>query len=182
MEKLFDPSKVREGQTMFSDSPELKRIKDFIGLSPKEITFVWHYASPQSMYFAMPETEEKVRKIMAKCDMVLQGRELDMYIQCRFPEKIKKAMDRMAKMDVDARVKAREMVTSIFDNYSTYIKGFSKKEDTEAYISAVTKITRELPNLIKLKEEGFGIVEESSKSAKKGQENISQYLNSKKDI
>jgi len=181
-ETIFDPRIIGD-RSMQDAYPELKRIREFEKLSPMQMKFVWYYSSQSSPFFTVTSVEDRCKLSIKESKIKFQSdRERDLYLLIQFPEAIKEACDRMSRMDYNVRSSAKDMVIKLFANYAKYVDSYSK-ENADTYISATQKISRELPNLIKLKEEGFGVQDDDKrKNASKGQDIAKEYLQGKEDL
>ena len=85
-----------------------------------------------------------------------------------FSENMAVAIERMRKIEPDARMKARKMINTILDNFESLCdKDHYQVEDEDGkptgetditkYVNATTKIAQVLPDMISKLEEGFGV-------------------------
>lgn len=157
--KLFEPTE----QNMKLEYPELNDIPEFSTLSDGELRYVWFFSNRQSPYYAMQDKSEKVNMCLSVSYKDMPSLvEIKQFIKGDYPASMRIAMDRMEKFAINDRYRAKTMVDTIFDTYESIITDNSFKEalDTPqkitAYIENGKKIREELPELIKMKEEGFG--------------------------
>ena len=170
--KIFDPSGIRAAEYR-SRYPELKRIKEFEPLGASELIFVWYYANLTSNIIDIKNDMERVTKALELSRFTPTKAERNDIINLDFPEKLALAIDRMRRMEPDARFKARRMIEMIISNYENMCNRDHYKEkdedgnftgdvDITKYVNATTKIAQELPNMIAKLEEGFGVSSRSN--------------------
>jgi hypothetical protein len=157
--KLFEPTE----QNMKLEYPELKDIPEFSTLSDGELRYVWFFSNRQSPYYSMTDKQKKVNQCLSKSYKEMPTTvEIKQFEKGDYPASMQVAMDRMEKFATNDRYRAKTMVDTIFDTFEAIITDNSLMEalDTPqkitAYIDNGKKIREELPELIKMKEEGFG--------------------------
>ena len=170
--KIFDPYKIRP-EDYRSRYPELKRIKEFEGLTATELIFVWYYANPTSDLIDIENDMERVAKALKLSNYTPAKRIKEDIFNLRFPEKLAVAIERMSKFEPDARMHARVMVEEILKNYTTLCKIEEYKDDKgeldrKKYVDTTTTIAKELPGLIAKLEEGFGVSVQSDDEVEQG--------------
>lgn len=165
---LFEPT----DQAMVLEYPELQGIDEFKILSDSELRFVWHYACKHSPYYHIDNETQKIDMcVQASYKQLPAITELKQFYAGQFPDSIRMAMARMAKFVTSDRNRARGIVEKIFDTFEKIIDTASEDEELlktpakqSAYIDNASKISGELPVLIKMKEEGFGYKQRKGKA------------------
>jgi len=170
--KIFDPYKIRP-EDYRSRYPELKRIKEFEGLTATELIFIWHYANPTSDLIGIENDMERVTEALKLANYTPAKKIKEDIFNLRFPEKLALGIDRMSKFEPDARMQARIMVEEILKNYSNLCKiedyeDDEGKLDRKKYVDTTTTIAKELPALIAKLEEGFGVSVQSDDETEQG--------------
>jgi hypothetical protein len=160
MATVFKPTE----KVMIEEYNELKNIPQFAILTDEELRFVWYYANPTSPF----ADKETIKKFNLSFDSAFgKISNADMKVQYEFaktrPEKITKAIERMANIDVSARIKAKMLLKTMLNNmYEMVLNDYEINDPSQGknYVELCAKVSRELPHIIKLNEEGFGVVEE----------------------
>jgi len=189
MDKIFNPEglKPQEYRTKY---PELKTIQEFSPLSDRDLVFVWYYSNPTSdiynkhlprnekAYAAARETFKDVvdadRYAMGFVDGALKNQ-----------DDINIAIERMVRVRPDVRYEASEMVKDMFKDYKELLEkplsDFCSSTgviDHIAYLNVRKTIMKDLPDIIKKVEDGFG-TDKDEKVVAMGQDLISSYLKNK---
>ena len=172
-EALFFPDKKKK---IVDAYPELAKKPEFMSLSKEEGDFVWWF-SCQASPFNTKETGIKDRfdKARAAFDNAF-GKNADpgtrvKYYNCQFSPEIMQANEVMSRFSPDHRSRANEAVEQIFNNLLSISKidinnvMFKTVDGVEvfdassvnSYVTAIQKVREELPEVIKIREEGFGI-------------------------
>lgn len=114
---LFAPKSERG---LRIDYPELRNYKEF-DIRPKELLFVWYYACKSSPYFNLdiPEKEIVKKCIEASGLYFSDPVKKTEFLEGRFPDKIKLAVQTMNSFEPSARIKAK---LDAARNYSNYMK------------------------------------------------------------
>ena len=162
MRKIFDPYKIRPADYR-SRYPELKRIKEFEGLTAVQLITIWWYANPTSELVASLEDNTARIKESLKRANFTPDRTLNAdLLKLNFDEKWANAIERMSKVEPGIREKARSMIEKLIENYEDMCDPdqYTDKDglqDIKKFVDATTKIAQELPGLITKMEEGFGV-------------------------
>ena len=180
MSKLFDPESIEGKRSMKQAYPELARIPEFDELRDEELRFVWYLANPTSPVNTRvnrTSLPEKVETALEKSQYNVSKIVLSSYEKGMFGDKLQAAIERMKKMEVGVREKAHDIIDKIFEQYYKIAKEGIRGGDVDSYINSTKVIIKELPNLIKVKEEGFGVKQETKRNNEsKGQPDIKNYL------
>jgi len=183
--RLFDPTGIKP-EDYRSKYPELKRIPEFGTLSASALMFVWYYANPTSMLMGEGDDFIRVRRALEE-SKYNPGKNLrEDLLKLHFPNDIAVAIDRMARMRADSRVRANLMIQNVIEHYETIIKcgpeDYKDKDgtvDRKKYVDTTAKIVEELPKLIERMEEGFGIsTRTEDEDGAFGGVNLSEYYRS----
>lgn len=179
---LFGP---RSNKALQRQYPELSKEPEFKDLAGDEMHFAWLMGNPSSP--VDPEWTPQVRMTNAAAVAFISNPEKKkLYSSGAYSDAVKIAIERMSRYAPEARLVAKRIVQTIFQNYQKMVdvdvdkdflttKKVGKGEDAEEitemdwtgrkqYIDSVKTIAETLPNLIKQLEEGFGI------ELKKGEE------------
>ncbi len=161
MRKIFDPYKVRPADYR-SRYPELKRIKEFEGLTAIQLITIWWYANPTSEILSIEDNQSRIIEALKRANYTPDRTLKVELLKLNFDEKWALAIDRMAVMEPSIREKARSMIEKLIVNYEDLCdpEKYSDKDgvqDIKKFVDATTKIAQELPGLIAKMEEGFGV-------------------------
>jgi hypothetical protein len=179
---VFDP---RGYEYYKSEYPELNQIEQFRALRDKELKLVWYLSCPSSPLVEKFGTDLK-KKLPELFGVIFKNKFEQNFVNQfpdNIPENILVAMERMSKLDVSTRGQAKEMVDDIFSNYKTILslpadsfKDSQGNTDYNKYISVRKLIRAELSDIIKQKEEGFGIKDKGKKvNDNEGQDSMSEF-------
>jgi len=172
---IFDPRNVSDYLRTY---PELKTIPEFVNISISELKFVWWYANPTSPLVKTHYWNPALRANKAYCnvwDYHTKSRDEIRYsnfCSLRFSEPVRLAIEVMSKMDYNTRYRARQIVDSTFKKYeelsnltASNFADASGIPDYVKYANVLKMVITAMPDLIKIKEQGFGIVEKSKKKS-----------------
>lgn len=170
---LFAPKSKRG---LLIDYPELKKHEDLKKLrDPKDLLFVWYFASKSSPFYDIEKPEERAKQ----CIKHVYGEDIahhkaENFISGNFDDKIGTAIALMASFNPGPRIRAKKMVEKILSNYEKLIDidasndeeflGKDEKVDwskKKAYVDTCATVSASLPRLISQTEAGFGIADES---------------------
>ena len=118
---VFKPKSERG---LFSDYPELKKLKAFSSLKSVEMLFVWYLAcesSPVNNHIERLKLRERVKEAgehsyFANGRKLITDVEFDSMLDGRFPDKMSEAIRQMEKFKVGPRVRAKQITEKAFDN------------------------------------------------------------------
>jgi hypothetical protein len=159
--KIFEPSE----KMMKLEYPELQDITEFESLDDAELKFVWYYANPTSPYATDSNEARKISQCLKAFGGTLSDEAENRYRSLNFPDKVKTAIDRMSKINVDARSSAKNTVQKVFDNLNRMINipdsdwAEMTYESKKSYVALSLKVTESLPALVEKMEQGFGVSE-----------------------
>lgn len=147
--------------------PELKRFDEFgsASLNQHEMRFVWWYASQSSPFYDIPEADKLDSCIdLSFPSQSLRDAKRAEYVGCRFPTKIKAAIDRMGSLSATARVMNHVMAQKMYERLAINLKQAETDDDPAAYakmakdtLAAMEAATRMLEGM------GSGVSEEEDK-------------------
>lgn len=172
-EALFFPDRKRK---IVDAYPELARKPEMERLSKEEGDFVWWFSCKASpLNNSEDGKKDRFEKARAAFDNSF-GKNSDpetraKYYNCQFPPEIMQANEVMSKFSPDHRSRANEALEQIFNNLLSIskidIKDVMYKQvdgvevfdssSVSSYVTAIQKVREELPEVIKMREEGFGI-------------------------
>lgn len=184
---IFEP---QEGKKYFDLYPELRELDELKELRAKEAEFAWYMGNPTSPLVMGKYGSERnnvirigeaLKLVYGKDPNKLLSEEMrQQYLAGEYPERIKVAIKRMARFDVTARERAKNMSENIFSNLENLIKfdeeSFEIKDKEgnvtgidwsakKAYAELATKVSDNLPVLIRQLEEGFGVTKKNDKES-----------------
>jgi hypothetical protein len=149
-----------EGKDLRITYPELNEVSEFKPLSSSEMLFVYYFACESSPYIRM-DIKNRLLKSLEHIKKDVSGSQIADYSKGEFPDKIKAAVDRMARYDVSARMKAREITEMVFKNVQelvdvdlTLLKDIDEKK---RYIDMAASTVKLLPSIVSQLENGYGI-------------------------
>jgi hypothetical protein len=119
--RLFDPAGIKP-EDYRSRYPELKRIPEFVELSATALMFVWYYANPTSELTGIKDDFLKVKEALEKSNFNPGKVGREDLLKLHFPDAIAGAIERMSRMNEDARFRAKKMVEGILGSYETILK------------------------------------------------------------
>lgn len=179
---LFAPKSARGLRV---DYPELNEYKEFQGLRPKEILFVWWYACRSSPYFNMDYNSE--REIVEMClDRVNfyfdDPAKKEKYLSQNFPEKISAAISMMRTFQPSVREMARKSAVRSLHNIRKLTSleldedgnhplfrnkddewDFKKRND---YMKMIISKEEKIDAIIEKAEQGFGLMKLTAEQSK----------------
>lgn len=154
---IFEPTNI----DMRVEYPELTGIDEFRDLSDPELRFVWYFFNTKSPHYAIKDAKVKVSTCLKVSGYIPNTNIIKGMYENRFPENIEAAGARMNRFAASTRERAKQMVDRMFDTYESILDTFGDKvydtDQQEKFVTIASKIRAELPQLIKQKEEGFGI-------------------------
>lgn len=181
---MFSPIGIKENYYK-ETYPELKKIKEFDVIKDNYLRFVWWVANTTSPLVV--KHDEISERIPYAIDYVwgdkLKKVEKENLLKGNFEATLETAIYKMSELDISARDKSKTMVDKIFDQFEEIVtKGYEEFRDKDevvnyaSYVSTMNKITEALPNLIDLKEKGFGIKNKTNvRGSNEGQKNHERF-------
>lgn len=181
---MFSPIGIKENYYK-ETYPELKKIKEFDVIKDNYLRFVWWIANTTSPL--VNKYEEISERIPYAIDSVwgdkLKKLDKENLLKGNFEATLETAIYKMSELDISARDKSKTMVDKIFDQFEEIVSNgydeFKDKDDVvnyASYVSTMNKITEALPNLIDLKEKGFGIKNKTNvRGSNEGQKNHERF-------
>ena len=143
--------------------PELKRIKEFEGLTAVQLITVWWYANPTSeLVLNIQDNVSRIKESLKRANYTPDRTLNKDLLKLNFDEKWANAIERMSQVEPGIREKARAMIEKLITNYEDMCDPDQYKDkdnvnDIKKFVDATTKIAQELPGLITKMEEGFGV-------------------------
>ena len=168
---------------------ELDQIPEFKPIKARELVFVFYISNPTSyMVYEFLDRNERIYKAAEKCwsdDGAKTFAKNFVDRKLSNQTKLEEACRRMEKILPTVRYRAQEMLNNIFKSIEDLLKKketeFTNKAgdpDLNSYMAVRKMALKELPEMVKLAEIGFGI--ENNESAKiTGQFAVSSYLKNK---
>tara|TARA_R100000808_G_C2154309_1_gene165213 strand:- start:7317 stop:7886 length:570 start_codon:yes stop_codon:yes gene_type:complete len=158
--KLFEPT----NKDLRIEYPELMDIDEFRDLTPRELNFVWYFSNRTSPYSKEKNNKKKVELSIKRGfgENATHQLRLD-YVAGKFPEKIRKAVDRMERFNPSARMKAKQSVEKIFDRLRQLVDVSPEQlnemdlGEKSNYTNLAIKISENLPKIVGQLEQSFGI-------------------------
>lgn len=171
--RVFDPRGLSPSEYT-TKYPELLDIKEFreADLRGIELIWIWYYSNHESPYVEKyPDHRDRCLHVTDLCyNQIMKNAFYDEKFVLRLragniPDSWNPAIDRMRRIDTAARVRAKSIIDSIFDQYEGIINGgveqFQKDgiTDFREYASTMKLIRNELKEIINEQEAGFGVSE-----------------------
>jgi hypothetical protein len=188
---IFNPAGLKSEEYK-KKYPELSTIPEFDDIRSLELIFIWYIANSTSwMYWNYPEIKTRIKKAIEQVYGNAPPLEKVDWLEGKFSPRMKQAIERMYKFKPDVRNKAKEMVDNVFNDYQEVLKmkitefTDSKGEiNTTAYVKSRVDILKQLPEIIKLQEMGFGVTMGSDvkKQDAIGQKVIENYHKQKRGL
>ena len=165
MHRIFEP--LSDDRSLKTDYPELSDVDEFRDLSAKEMLLVWYFANKTSPFAAIKSVRTRMEKSIERVykNNALSQENRSALLTGVYPTKLKTAFDRMAKYDANVRSQANSMIQRIFDNYSNIVSlrrdEIQELDDEQkaAYVNTASKVAKDLPDLVRQLESGYGIRE-----------------------
>ena len=143
--------------------PELKAEKAFKTLTNSQLMFVWYYANKTSPFRDLPDHKKINQAWMSSGFDAGNKNHLKLKHMNKWPDHIEKAMEKMAEYNPDLRFQANIATANIFNNMKLLIATneselkLKEPNHQKQYMDMVIGISKEMPNIIKKLEEGYGI-------------------------
>ncbi len=146
----------------FLDYPELSEYEEFTVLNLKDFRFVWQYANKTS-----PTEGNKKKSYIAVYGETNDTR-MSKFLDGSFPADIRAAIEVMKNFSPSVRMKSKMMVEKIFNDYDQIanidLTGL-ENEECKKVMSMKQDVVKNLPDIIRRMEEGFGIKLEEKKES-----------------
>ena len=173
---LFYP--VDPNKTLKQQYAEFARVPEFRDLTKSEEVFVWGYAcsgSPLSGIEDRYKRSQEVVKMMKEMkawNIIPKEADERKYLNLQFGEKMKSAIDVMGKFRLTERMQADAAMKNMQGNlikianlnvetimYKTDENGvkYFDASGVKQFVDTIQKVAEELPNIVRLNEEGMGI-------------------------
>ena len=157
---LFEPT----NRDMKLDYPELAKVEEFEELGARDLKFVWWVGNRTSPLASLnPEIRVKEAYKLAYDGYSRDKKLQDQLKKGQIPVKFKDAITRMSKFVPSVRLKAKLDTEYIFDSMQSliFISPSEKKdmdgEDKKDYQALLSKISKDLPDLVNKIENGYGV-------------------------
>lgn len=169
---IFKPKSTR---ALYDDYPELKEHSELKALSRFELLFCWYYACEASPLFKITSNRDRADESMKLTFFSGHQKRLaeddkERYLNGKFPEKIKAAVEVMARFRIGTRVRAKMILEKGFENLEHILnidasndenfknaQGEVDQSKKKSYVDTLDKAVSLLPNLINTLESGFGV-------------------------
>ncbi len=170
---LFKPDKIN----VFRDYPELNDYPELKALSHDEMLFVWKYANDTSEINGIENDKVRSKKAYKLVFGETNDTQQQKYAACDFPPHVRAAVEVMASFKPSARMRAKLMVEKTFEDYETILHADlpTEVDELKKVMELRLKISKDLPDLIKLMEQGFGIRNEVEET-KEGDRRQASYM------
>ena len=188
---IFNPEGIK-AENYKKTYPELATIPEFDDIRSIDLQFIWYIANPTSyLYWNYPDDMRgRVRAALKETYINNPPKEyVNDWLELKFSPKINQAIERMRKFRPDVRQEARDMVDNVFKDFQKVLnmnmsdfKNGKGELDPSAYVSSRKAILKELPEIIKIREMGFGVTTTGDKRKEDavGQKIIENYHNRKR--
>lgn len=168
---LYGPKNGKDLKTLY---PELRGVSEFEKLTDGELLCVWWYSNPTSPLITEGNIPDKMRIALAYEEAFGADGDSDRrkdYFSFNFPGRIKLAIDRMRSYNPTIRIRSKNIVEKILQNFEQMVnvniddfKTVDEKGNVEInwtgrnnYVTSSAKISEVLPRLIEQVEQGFGM-------------------------
>lgn len=171
---IFDPRGVSDYLRTY---PELRTIPEFTNISVGELKFVWWYANPTSPLVKKEHNPaNRSNKAYCKVWTPVQGDRDEVrftnFSALRFTEPVRMAIEMMSKLDYTTRYRAKQIVDKTFKKYEELSdltpSNFADEKgvpDYVKYANVLKMVVTSMSDLIRIKEQGFGIVDKNKKKS-----------------
>lgn len=178
---LFGP---KTNKSLLRQYPELANVPEFKAIAGEEVLFAWYFGNQSSP--VDPDWSETIRFKTAASYAIKEEKKRQKYATGDIPENVKKAIEKMRAYSPEARMVAKRMIQTIFNNFQKLVdvnpaefivkeydaQNNITKEETDwtgrkQYIDSCSTISKTLPALLDQIEKGFGIVEKEAVVGKK---------------
>ncbi len=166
-EEFFEVEAVyifKPGETdMKQQYPELKSEAAFKKLTNPQLMFVWYWANKTSPFRQLADHKKTHQAWMASGFDNENKNHLKLKHQNQWPDYIETAMEKMAEYNPELRFQANMATANIFNNMKLLIATneselkLKEPNHQKQYMDMVIGISKEMPNIIKKLEEGYGI-------------------------
>lgn len=157
METLFGFT----GEDLRITYPEISEYEELKRLTKKELIFVWYYSNKTSPYHTIENATKKVVKCIQILKDDISEDDLERYLDLKFPAHIQNAINVMGNFDPKLRSVGKTVTGQILDNIrkavSEDVDNYTEAGDKKSFIDMCINIGKNLPDLIKSLESGFGI-------------------------
>lgn len=173
---LFYP--VDPNKTLKQQYKEFAEAMEFKDLSKSEEVFVWGFACTGSPHSGIEDRYKRSETVIAMMKQMkawnITPKESDEtnYLNIKFSEKIKAAIDKMSKFKVTERMEARDALKNIEKNFVKIagldVEDIMWKTDENGvkyfdasgvnqFVTTLQKVAEELPKIVRSNEDGMGI-------------------------
>ena len=153
--------------------PELSERDETKNLRPIELIWCWYYSAPESPFVLESKSHEVKCKEITELvfGIINRGRtydndKIDRIAGGQLHYDFIRAIEFFKTRNKEVRKRAKDIIDRIFDEYEKIVeegsKGFKDKDgglDYSKYTATMRRITEEMADLIKKKEEGYGVSE-----------------------
>lgn len=175
----------KSGKSLKRAYKELAEEPAFKDLPDDELLFVWYYAIPNGPIDS-DESDTFRASLAAPIAFKKNPDKIKKFSALIFDEPVKKAIERMKKYSPLARAIAKRVAQDTINNYKKMVKvdldsfNYIDKEGNpqtdwsgrNQYVMATAKINAEMPDLVKVIEDGYGVEEKDSGGTFKGKSAI----------
>jgi hypothetical protein len=178
---LFGP---KTNKSLLRQYPELAQVKEFKAISGDDLVFAWYLGNQSSPID--PDWEDAIKFKTAASYAIKEASKRQKYASGDIPENVKEAIEKMKAYSPEARMVAKRMIQTMFQNFQKLVDvnpaefvtkeyggdGEVIKEETDwtgrkQYIDSCSTISKTLPALLDQLEKGFGIEEKEVTGGKK---------------
>lgn len=167
--KIFNPS----NKDLRIDYPELADIEEFKAMDPSEVKFCWYVGNRTSPIFNL----ERLKKVSEAIKIIFpRGNRSDKWREIEngdIPEHIVRGIQKMTSFNAENRLKAMILADYTFKQLEklTYMDDDTlmslDMDEKKKYSDLVLKINKDLPDLVRNLESGFGVRAEDRSTGKK---------------
>ena len=159
--------------------PELKDIPEFTKVTPSELLFAWYYSIP---YSGFPMRDRINMSIKDAYGDSLSEEAKNKLAYNNWSDEQRAACSRFETFNMSARLKIKSMTETLFAKYESIIKqdvndivANKDWEELKKWTSVTQDIYKQLPDMVKRLEDGYGVGEVNANIVEEGGNFLSLY-------
>lgn len=173
--RVFQPI---PGKDMRSVYEELAEFEEFENLSNAELEFSWYMGCVSSPFYLIRDNHERMKLSAAKA---FRGAYVPQGVKDgNLSAELDAAIERFKQFYPPMRMHAKNLIDTIFDNW-TLLASLNTTDmeheamahsEKKAYVEMTSKIASEMQNIIRQKEQGFGVSKLKKKTKEGSDSNL----------
>lgn len=143
--------------------PELKEIPEFVKISPAELRFAWYYSIP---YNGFPMKDRITKSIKDAFGDSLTEEQKNKLSYNNWSDDLRAACSRFDTFNLSGRLKIKSITENLLAKYESIINtdvndiiNTKNWEELKKWTSVTQDIYKQLPDIIKRLEDGYGVGE-----------------------